>query len=61
MEEQNKCPICKGVGFLKSKRFTVSDIEYLMYKRCECMKKHKAKTEHQNPFKEGENTHGVTN
>lgn len=61
MENEKVCPICKGEGFLKSRRTTISDIEYLFYVRCDCMKK-KAKTEHNNPFKEGETeSHGTKN
>lgn len=50
--KEEKCPICKGEGFLKSRRVTIQDIEYLFWKRCECMKRKTTKHEG-NPFDEG--------
>ena len=57
--KEEKCPICKGDGFLKSRRVTIQDIEYLFWKRCECMKKTKQK--HENPFDEGGKNNAVGN
>ena len=54
--ETVKCPICNGKKFIK-----VRDEEgYEFYKRCECLTRKTNKTvEHENPFKEGNNTHGI--
>lgn len=57
MENETVCPICKGEKFMKAREETISGFRYVFYRRCECLKKRK--TEHKNPFQEGEKSNAT--